>query len=296
MRFLRLGRWAPFALIVSLAISAASNTAYAFTDPEFFHKEASEGGSEGRWFTGAPSDGFGCSVCHGGKPSERVVVEGLPTSGYVPGGVYNIRIAWPDVGLRTRQAWLTAPANMLPRTTLVAEIVSETGRDNGTIIQGTLRAAQPTELCARRTERERKRMGHAIYRQTVDAGTRIVNDCVGQNFTRCLVAVRACGAEEVRFQWKAPAENEGAMWFAAGFVSTDLLNSRPDLDAVTEITIPLAPSAASGFESELGQSCAVSPAPGALRSERLPAAFGLVFLGLGICRGARSRLRRRERQ
>ena len=276
----------------SVAISMASR-AHAFTDANFFHEPASEGGSDGRWFTGSPADGFGCSVCHSGRPAERVVVEGFPTGGYVPGEVYDIRISWPDVALRQKQAWRTAPANMLPRSSLVAEVLSETGRDSGNIRQGTLKAAEEGELCARRSPTDRKQMGHQIFRQTVDRGTRVVNDCFGQNFTRCLVSVKLCGAETVRFTWEAPLKNEGAMWFALGFVASDVMNGKPDLDAVTEITIPLAPASSSGYESELGQACGVT-APGARRVGPSIAIAGLVLLGLGIRRRARARSRRGE--
>ena len=257
VRFRRLPRWFGLALLVACPW-LQSTRALAFTDPTYFYRPAAEGGSEGRWFTGAPADGYGCGVCHSGKPSEALSVEGLPAQGYVPGESYAIRISWRQVADRTRLLYDTQPAERIPRASLVAELMSETGEDNGSIVPSSLSGATAGELC----HSARKRLGAALYRQTPRLETEAVGACDGRNFTRCLVAVRGCGSEEVRFTWTAPAQFQGTVWFSAGFVATDRISGSPLEDAVTEVTIPIAAAGMGGYRSELKQTCGVGAAAG----------------------------------
>jgi hypothetical protein len=280
VRFLRLCRTIGF-LGICLHVLAAPNSAWAFTDPAHFSKPTDVGGTEGRWFTGAPTDGYGCDVCHSGKPSEKLIVEGLPKDGYVTEKEYQIRIAWPEFAERTRGLYATAPANKIPRASLVAEFVAESADDSGQIVQRALQYATKPELC----QSTQRRLGSALYRQAPGRETKSVSVCDGVNTTRCLVAVKACGSEEVRFTWFAPVGWQGTIWFSASFVATEQMSITPLEDATTEITIPIPPAGNANFQSELEQACAVSRLGGAQGSL---APLGML-LSLLVWRGLRRR-------
>jgi hypothetical protein len=264
-------------------VSAAANRAQAFTDPTFFSKEAKIGGTEGRWFTGAPTDGYGCDVCHTGKPGENLVVEGLPKNGYVPGKEYQVRIAWPEFAARTRGLYDTVPADQIPRASLVAELVAESAEDSGQILQRPLQQATPQELC----HTTQKRLGAAVYRQAPRLETKSVSACDAVNTTRCLVAVRGCGSEEVRFSWIAPQHFQGTIWFSTSFVATDRISKTPADDATSGVTIQLAPAGTAGYVSELQQSCALMRMGSTQRAPLAP--LGLLALLL-MLRGGRPRV------
>jgi hypothetical protein len=281
VRFLRLCR-AIAVLGVCVCVSAAANRARAFTDPSFFGKPAKIGGTEGRWFTGAPTDGYGCDVCHGDKTAEKLVVEGLPKNGYVPGKEYEVRIAWPEFAARTRLLYDSVPSDQIPRASLVAELVAESAEDSGQILQRPLQQATPQELC----HTTQKRLGALVFRQAPRLETKSVSVCDAVNTTRCLVAVRGCGSEEVRFTWIAPQRWQGTIWFSTSFVATDRISKTPADDATSEVTIQLAPAGSPGYVSELQQSCAVSRVGITRRGSLAP--FGLLAL-LVISRARRPR-------
>jgi MYXO-CTERM domain-containing protein len=94
--------------------------------------------------------------------------------------------------------------------------------------------------------------------------------------------VRGCGSEELRFTWRAPKKNQGAIWLSASFVTTDAQSRSPEGDAVSEFSIPIPPAGASGYESTLDQSCSLVAGAGAQRSSHwagltLVAAMGAWF-------------------
>jgi hypothetical protein len=276
----------------------------------YFAKPASEGGGEGRWFTGAPTDGYGCGVCHTPNQAEKLVVEGLPKNGYVPDTDYYIRIAWPVAAARTRALYEQPPPAVLPRTSLVAELVAETADSFGMIhggwpdpgsdfSPGSLSMSAKEEKCHVGMFQKSQRFGYTLFRQPQNFNEEpaSVSVCEGSNLTRCLIAVRGCGSEELRFTWRAPKKNQGAIWFSAGFVTTDQQSRSPEGDATAEVTIPIPPAGASGFESTLEQSCSVLVGPGgqggqggqgARPSSHWGFASALGVLGLWLRRRARS--------
>ena len=88
------------------------------------------GGGGGRYFTGSPADGYGCSVCHTSKTpySFPVVQYGVPMNGYVPGKAYQIRLTWPEA---TSQSAIATSIGRSPKTGLNAELVAEDGGNAG---------------------------------------------------------------------------------------------------------------------------------------------------------------------
>jgi hypothetical protein len=165
-----------------------------------------------------------------------------------------VRIAWPEFAARTSNLYPPAvPANQIPRASLVAELISEFGVDSGLIIQRALPKATPGELC----KGTQKRLGAAVYRQAPRLETKAVSVCDTTNTTRCLVAVRGCGSEEVRFTWVAPQRWQGTIWFSTGFVGTDRISLTPLDDGTAEVTIPLVPRGNAGYESQIQQNCGV---------------------------------------
>lgn len=84
-------------LALALGICCGSpRRAAAFSDYELFPLDPLLGGGGGRFFTGSPVDGFGCSVCHRGAPEPQVSFRGLPAAEYVPGAVYDVEVSWAD--------------------------------------------------------------------------------------------------------------------------------------------------------------------------------------------------------
>ncbi|HKU38283.1 MAG TPA: hypothetical protein VJR89_09050 [Polyangiales bacterium] len=267
-------------------MSAAASPARAFTDPNFFWKTPVKGGSEGRWFSGAPTDGYGCDACHSGRPTEPLVIEGIPSSGYLTNKKYNIRIAWPEFAARTRGLFATQPPKLVPTASLVAEFVAESGDNSGIVQTVPLKDAAKTELCYG----PRKLLPLSVYRQTptLTPDPKPTGICEASNKTRCLVSVRGCGSEEVKFSWTSPPNWQGTIWFSVGFVATDQINETPLDDATTIVTIPIAPAGSDGYESELQQACTVTRSGATQRGWLVPWA---VFAGLLLVRARRFRRR-----
>jgi hypothetical protein len=307
VRFLRLRRAVGLA-VLCLSISAGRSVAHAFADPLYFAKSADEGGGGGRWFTGSPADGYGCGVCHLPNQAEKLVVEGLPKNGYVPDKDYYIRIAWPETAARTHALYDLPPPAVLPRTSLVAELIAETAESFGQVhggwpdpgtdfSPGSLGRSAEAELCHRTPEQKamgkNRRFGYTLFRQSYsDRETRepqSVGACEGSNLTRCLIAVRGCGSEELRFTWRAPKKTQGAIWFSASFVTTDQQSLSPEGDAVSEITIPIPPAGSQGYEATLDQSCSLVRGPAAQRRSGLGVA---AFVGLCLVLVRRQQSRR----
>jgi hypothetical protein len=275
--------------IASLCALGPSARARAFSDATFYFKTIAEGGSQGRWFTGSPADGYSCNVCHTGGKSWPVYVTGLPTQGYVPGTDYQLRILWPEWSAQELALLAASPMND-PNMELVTELVSESGNGSGTL---TLQDAQ-FETAAEKCTRPPNEHAADIYTVRQDGATpspyRL--DCTtGDVNARCLVIVKGCGAREVHMKWTAPAEWQGNIWFNAGFVSTNQTSGFPnDSDGTTEVSIPLAPAASTSasYTSKLASGCSV-------RSVGTAGAAG--WLGLTIWLVVLRRLpRRRQRE
>jgi hypothetical protein len=160
--------------------------------------------------------------------------------------------------------------------------------------QGSLKMSTDAELCHMDLVRPRRRYGYTLYRQPANHvdRTKAVATCSGTNLTRCLLAVSGCGSKELRFTWRSPKQFQGVVWFSASFVTTDHVSRSPDGDAVSEVTIPLAPAGAGGYEAELEQSCSLVAGPyGSKRSH--PSSAVPWVAAIGVFWLLRQRLRRR---
>jgi hypothetical protein len=280
--------WAA-ASILGLVVGDCS-VARAFSEPLSYFDDAVNGGGGGRWFTGSPAEGYGCSVCHTGLPTQPTwafLVEGLPAAGYVPGAVYDLRLSWPDFAARARQL---RGLMGTPSMGVVAELASETGTASGSL---DIDAQNPS--AAEQCQLPPGMPGMDLYSVkpalSPAEGTSKVAHCDANKIgTRCLVTVRACGAEEVRMRWTAPAEYQGPIWFSAGFVATEQLSGTPDGDSVNEVTRPLLPatSGSARYDAQLHGGCSVARfAPHARTT--WPAALALGWIWLSLRRARRTR-------
>jgi len=265
-------------------------TARAFSEPRSYVDDPGEGGGGGRWFTGSPADGYGCSVCHGGRAPVPLYVDGLPPAGYVPGMAYDVRLSWPEfTALETtiRQTPGAGPASM----SLVAEFVTETGNGSGTVEIASLETTTPGERCVFPEDTS------ALHLYSVKPGTDVKEEATRCEATlleeRCLLAVSDCGAQEFRFRWTAPPLWQRSIWFSTGLVATDRSTDTPDADAVTEISFPLIPaaSASARYETEVTHDCGVE---WGARSDGMTRPALAAFLWISIL-GCRLQARRARR-
>lgn len=233
---------------------AYTSPAHAYTEPRTYFESPDRGGGGGRWFTGSPAEGYGCSVCHSGRAPEELRVEGLPLDGYEPGEIYEVRLSWPKFAARAREIRETRaePAS----AGLVAEFVAQTGQAAGTLTVAAAEDARNAELCVlpegvQAAQLYGMRPGAAV----TEEGIHCEANGLGR---RCIAAMLACGSEEMRLQWTAPAEPQGAIWFAAGFVATEHKSGDAERDGVTEILRVMRPASASGnHEETLRAGCSV---------------------------------------
>ena len=177
----------------------------AFSDPERFLDPARQGGGGGRMFTGSPSDGYTCAVCHTGERPAEAIVRGLPVDGYVPGQTYDVEVTWPPDGIARAVA------------------VELSGLDNRAA--GTSALLSDAELPITGRCGQNLNGGAAGY----------VQDVVG----RRVLGLEDCGALALRFRWTAPAEG-GVVLFAGAIVSSDKQGD-PQGDGVTELDAVLVP-------------------------------------------------------
>jgi hypothetical protein len=124
------------------ASSLAPPRAQAYLDGRTFEDDAVNGGGGGRLFTGAPGDGYDCSVCHRGGAPLALTVEGIPSEGWEPGRTYVLAIPFPE-GARNVGA--------------VIEVADERGRRRHAGGPRGRRAHRGGSLPRRRTCRTRRR-------------------------------------------------------------------------------------------------------------------------------------------
>jgi hypothetical protein len=276
--------------------------ARAFSEPRTYAADPKGGGGGNRWFTGSPAEGYGCSDCHSGGQAPRMQITGLPTTGYLPGGVYDVHVAWPEFAAHFQQlkdqAAVPPPPGVAPPNPpsmgLLAELVADNGLGAGTIDIADSSDAPPTERCAG------GRFGTELFKVRPGFKTmKMVNSCQAAALgERCILAIRACGPQELHFRWTAPPLPQGAIWFAAGMVGTDAFSGGPQGDGVTETTRVMLPVGTGGttYESVLrGTGCS---AAGSRRGDRGTApiawmSIALFVLGWGVrVRSARRTQRR----
>jgi hypothetical protein len=291
---MKLARARHMALAVSFAGFGAGlpAAARAFSEPRSYYDSAAEGGGGGRWFTGSPAEGYACSACHTGGPSQPLHIEGLPGDGYVPGASYDLRIAWPEFAARA-QILAQTPGAPGASMGLVAEFVTETGLGAGTIEIAAPAAAVPGELCSfppdvRAAQLYLVKSGEPVDEQETRCEASELEE-------RCLLAVADCGAQELRFRWTAPDSWQRSIWFSTGFVATEVSSDSPEADAVTERAIPLHPAASDSerYESRLAGGCSAGGRRLAT-SSRNDAGWALACMAALALRGRATRPRERR--
>ena len=267
----RCGAVAGLTLAANFAFLLHAGLAHAFSAPGVFAKAASAGGSEGRFFTGSPADGYNCDVCHSGGKSFPLYVTGVPVKGYTPGKPYELRFSWPEYTAREAQLLAqiasippdpTRPALQPPTMSMVTELVAETGKGSGKLVIKELEMYTPGERCQRPPGKAGQSMW--IVRAKAKPLGDILLECTSKEFNdRCLVAQIDCGAAELRMTWTAPPEWQGTIWLSAALVTSEALDSKPTNDGVYQLNVPIPPAASlsAGYVEKLDASnCSVGAA------------------------------------
>lgn len=213
----------PFTL--ALASLALSSRASAYTDAARFAAPALEGGAGGRFFTGAPADGYACSVCHRGGGTPAIAIDGIPADGWEPNVTYELVLALP-AGVRSAGAAM--------------EIADDEG-----VPQGALALVPEAELDAT----DRCREG-------------VVATTLSLESTRLIASTNVCGATRARVRWTAPSTpRRGVRVFAAVVAGND--SGDPTGDGASTIALPLrARGAPEASGAVLTQRCSARPGAG----------------------------------
>jgi hypothetical protein len=271
------GRTLVASLACAVVLAALADEARAYSTPDASAEQPALGGGGGRWFTGSPADGFGCTVCHAPASGQRhfpLRVAGLPSDGYVPGQRQEIVLAWHEFAarwaeLRPDPAAPAVPGQASPAVGLVGELVAESGLGSGTIEIDTANPG-PDELCEMARPNLKPRLAARLYqvrsgrpprpiRADANGVLRCESRLLGQ---RCVVAISSCGSKSLRFAWTAPPTWEGPIWLSAGFVASEALSGTPAQDSVDEVAIPImqADVKQETYRQVLRSGCGLSPA------------------------------------
>lgn len=326
--------WVVGACVAVAALLGAASRALAFSNPQDFGRYTdkdvfSYGVGGGRYYTGSPADAYSCEVCHS-DPSNYsfpLVQKGLPLDGYAPSTEYKVELTSPGA----TDAWIQATnQGNNPVTTLMAEFIAASGESAGTVTfpsQAEMNSrAFPKVWCPAvaaldpQTTEPRKLLneyGMFIYAQetgslaneislakSLDTG---VDSCTvgrgkdetGEEYERrCIMAMRPCGAQSIKFVWKSPEDWVGPIWFSAGFVTTyDRSNAPNDHDFVSLMSVPLNPVIAGKTHvTELDSGCSVAGNQLGARS-KLSGGVGIAgvwLLSLVLVRSRRRRARQRD--
>ncbi len=208
--------------LLAMAIALVPTTARAYLDAARFTAPVLEGGAGGRFFTGAPDDGYGCAVCHDGGAAE-VVVEGLPEGGFEPGADYDLALIFPD-DARSAGA--------------VIEVADERGEAVGALALVPESELEDGDRCRDDTP--------AVA--LVPAEDRLV------------ARAEVCGARRARVRWTAPDEPvSGVRLFASAVLGDD--SGDPTGDPTVTLVRPLRARSAPPLEAgRLGARCSAAAA------------------------------------
>ncbi|MGD8862642.1 MAG: hypothetical protein PVI30_21710 [Myxococcales bacterium] len=280
---------------VLAASMLAAADASAYSTPDAYAAQPSEGGGGGRWFTGSPAEGFGCDVCHSPAPGQTtypLYAAGLPLGGYSLSTVQEVVLSWPQFAARWREVrpdpmMPPAPDQPTPAMSLIAEFVPESGKSSG-VVEIDAANATPGELCEMTRPNLAPRLAARLYQVRAGAEPLLIKpDSTGllrcearQLGQRCIVAMSSCGASEVRIRWTSPPTWEGPIWFSAGFVATDALSGDFTADSVDQVSVPLvqANSDSGRYERTLRSGCSLSTGtPDNVAGPLLAACLGLLL-------------------
>jgi hypothetical protein len=204
----------------------------AFSDPGSFAQLPYAAGGGGRYFTGSPADGFTCKVCHAGGAEPKLEVSGLPPGGYyIPGGRYEIIVAWPAV---------------VEKFGAALELTDLQGRTAGSLRLPPTSEIQAPEFCEPASD--------AILAASIE----------GEAIGRQVINVPDCGSRRLRFLWTAPAVDVGTVWFSGSSVWSDGQGDEYH-DGVTDFGQVIASSAGAAVASHTTAGCSLVMRPDARR-------------------------------
>jgi hypothetical protein len=163
----------PLGLLLLVVALGLAHPARAFQNPDTFAAEPTQGGGGGRFFTGAPLDGFTCEVCHRSESPPSVQVFGLPAGAYQAGALYRVTIDWPDD---------------LARVALAMEMTDRRGFAVGTWADADPATLTPADQCTLTSD--------------TPTGTRIL-PIAGP---RAVVSAIDCGQHQTTLNWIAPGQ------------------------------------------------------------------------------------------
>jgi hypothetical protein len=248
--------WATaLALAAGLATLAVPRSVHAYLDGRSFEDEAIRGGGGGRFFTGAPRDGYVCSVCHDGGEPLPLRVEGIPAEGWEPGRTYVLTIPFTD-GARNVGAAI--------------EVADERGTGVGTFDGLASADTRPEDLCRGPAPGE---PGPPAARGLSLEG-------------RTVARADVCGARRLAVRWTAPPAPVTSVRVFASLVAADD-SGDPSGDASGHVALALRARGEPNLENgRLGGGCAV----GAGRGGWLPL---LALGGVLLRRSRRARSGRR---
>jgi hypothetical protein len=284
-------------LVVLLACAGIAGVARAYSTPDLFIEPPGSGGGGGRWFSGSPADGYSCTVCHSSAEGQRqfpLYVTGLPLDGYTLAEPREVVLSWPQFGQRWTElkpdpATPLVPGAPVPSMSMIAELVAESGKASGTIeIRGG--TATALERCEITRPDLKPRLGLSLYQVRAGVAPFLIRPdsngtlrCEARHLgQRCIIALSSCGAREARFIWTPPMTQEGAIWFSAGFVTSEERSGTPEGDSVYEVAVPMtqAGGGSSRYQETLRGTCSVARVSARAPSEH---AWCSAVLLLGLC-------------
>lgn len=217
--------------------------ARAFSDTSLFPLAAEMSGGGGRFFTGSPSDGFTCAVCHEGAPAPQLAIVGLPLAGYGLRTAYEVTVDWPD---------------NLERVSLALEITDDFGVALGTLSMPAESALAEPERCA---------------------GTPISAGQLTAPPNRSVITMPDCGAKRLRFLWTTPDADRGRAHLAGAVVHADGLGTILG-DGVTEIARTIGSPTSPNAPAVQIDGCSVTAAGARHRTRSIAVAVATAIFAL----------------
>jgi len=173
-------------------------SARAYGEFTRFGDAPERGGGGGRWFTGAPRDGYLCDVCHADATPLDLHPRGLPER-YTPGTAYEIEMQMPS------------PSGGVVALLEVTDAQGASAGALGLVDRSTL---AEDEICEPRE-------------LAIGATTRLLAPAFPSLTGRDVIGFSACGATRMRFVWAAPAQDVGTLRLSGGVVAAD---EKPSFD------------------------------------------------------------------